>query len=56
VDWIGVAQDRNRWRGIVTLVLNLRVPRQCGETTGVLTAGGLLSGAQLQRVSSNHIH
>jgi hypothetical protein len=26
VDWIDVAQDRNRWRAIVNLVLNLRVP------------------------------
>jgi hypothetical protein len=26
VDWIGVAQDRNRWRALVDPVLNLRVP------------------------------
>jgi hypothetical protein len=26
VDWIGLAQDRNRWRALVDLVLNLRVP------------------------------
>jgi hypothetical protein len=26
VDWIGVAQDRGRWRALVNLVLNLRVP------------------------------
>jgi hypothetical protein len=26
VDWIGLAQDRNRWRGLVNSVLNLRVP------------------------------
>jgi hypothetical protein len=26
VDWIGLAEDRNRWRAIVNLVLNLRVP------------------------------
>jgi hypothetical protein len=25
VDWIGLAQDRNRWRGLVNSVLNLRV-------------------------------
>jgi hypothetical protein len=26
VDWIGLAQDRNRWRALVDSVLNLRVP------------------------------
>jgi hypothetical protein len=26
VDWIGLAQDRNRWRAVVNSVLNLQVP------------------------------
>jgi hypothetical protein len=26
VDWIGMAQDRNRWRAVVNSVLNLQVP------------------------------
>jgi hypothetical protein len=25
VDWIQLAQDRDRWRGLVTTVMNLRV-------------------------------
>jgi hypothetical protein len=26
VDWIGLAQDRNRWRALENSILNLRVP------------------------------
>jgi hypothetical protein len=26
VDWIGMAQDRDRWKSLVNSVLNLRVP------------------------------
>ena len=26
MDWIGVAQDRDRWRTLVSAVMNLRAP------------------------------
>jgi hypothetical protein len=42
VDWIGLAQDRDKWRSLVNSVMNLRVA-SC--------AGKLSSGAQLHRVS-----
>jgi len=26
MDWIGLAQDRDRWRTLVSAVMNLRIP------------------------------
>jgi hypothetical protein len=46
MDWIGLAQDRNRWTALVNLVMNLRVPQIAGKLSS-----GLLSSAQLHRVS-----
>jgi hypothetical protein len=40
VDWIGLAQDRDRWRAL----------------SSVITTGGLSSSAQLHRVSGSEGH
>jgi hypothetical protein len=51
VDWIGMAQDRNRWWALVNSVLNLRVPWNTEKLSSFLTSSGLSSSAQLHRVS-----
>jgi hypothetical protein len=51
VDWIGLAQDRHRWRALVNTIMNLWVPEIAGKLSSGCTTDGLSSSAQLHRVS-----
>jgi hypothetical protein len=48
VDWIGLAQDRYKWRVLVNSIMNLRVPKDAGKLFSGYTSGGLLSSSQLR--------
>jgi hypothetical protein len=37
VNWIGLAQDRNRWRALVYVVMNLWVPENAGKLSRVVS-------------------
>jgi hypothetical protein len=51
LDWIGLAQDRNRWRAVVNSVLKIRVPLNAVKLSIGLTPSGLSSGDRLHVVS-----
>jgi hypothetical protein len=51
VDWISLAQDRNRWRALVNSISNLRVPRNARKIPSGLTSIAHSSNAHLHKDS-----
>jgi hypothetical protein len=51
VDWIGLAQDRYKWRALVNAIMKLWALLNAGKLSNDCRACGLSSGAQLHRVS-----
>jgi hypothetical protein len=46
MDWIALAQNRNKCRSFVNSVMNLRVSLNSGKISSGFTTGGLSSSAQ----------
>jgi hypothetical protein len=50
VDWIGLAQDRYRWRALVNSVMNLQVPENAGNSrmaAQLIASRAVLSSTEL---------
>jgi hypothetical protein len=50
VDWIGVAQDWEKWRALVNVVMNFWVPYSAGKRVATQLVGSL-SSAWIHTVS-----
>jgi hypothetical protein len=48
MDWIDLAQDRDKWRALVSTVMNLRVSENAGKFLSGCTIGGFSRRAQLR--------
>jgi hypothetical protein len=49
IDWSSLAQDKEKWRSLVTTIMNLWVPQNAAKPSSGCKTGDLLSDAQLHR-------
>jgi hypothetical protein len=51
MDWIHLAQDMDQWRGLINMVVNLRVPQNVGKFLSSRGIGGFPIRTQFHEVS-----
>jgi hypothetical protein len=49
MDWIDLAQDRDRWRALVNTVMDLRLPLDAGKFLSGCTIGSFSRRAELHK-------
>jgi hypothetical protein len=50
MDWIELAQDRNQWRALVNMIMNLWVPYNARKSLSGCTIGSFSGRARLHGV------
>jgi hypothetical protein len=51
MNWIDLAQDKDRWRALMCMVMNLRIPKNAGNFLSSSTTGGLSRRIQFHGVT-----
>jgi hypothetical protein len=51
----GLAEDRDKWRALVNVVMNLPIPYSARKLSSGYTARGFSTSSQLQRVRLNSV-
>jgi hypothetical protein len=50
MDWIDLAQDRDQWKVLVNIIMNLQVPQNAGKFLNNCTTGCFSRRAQLHEL------
>jgi hypothetical protein len=52
MDWVYLAQDRDQWRALVNMIINIKISLNAGKFLSSCISGGISKRAQLHGVRS----